>query len=148
MEKSKVVSPVRIFAPEGSKELGLILVVVWSVVTFALFLCLRANSFGFDLHGSVFVTAVLFQAVLGLMPILYVAALMKWSARQGWSFFMGLVILPVIYAELYFLPEDRAFREEVRRTNPVELSLNRAAPFSFATMSYDAEYGYWTYGWD
>ena len=76
MEKSKVVPPVRIFAPEGAKELGLIL------------------------------------------------------------------------AELYFLPEGRAFREEVRRMNPVELSLNRAAPFSFAIMTYGAKYGYWTYGWD
>lgn len=148
MKKAKVVPPVCIFVPDGSKELGLIIGLLWTACTLYLTFCMRANGFGFDLHWVAFVAAALIQAVFGFMPIMYAVVLMRWSARKGWSYFLSLVILPILFAEIYFLPEDWAFRAEVRETNAVELSRARATPFSFATMTYEEEDGYWTYGWD
>ena len=150
MKKAKVVPPVRTFVPDvpgGGKELGFILAILWATFTSGLFFCFRANGFGFHPTWPDFVFSTIFQVVFGLMPILYVVALMRWKARVGLSFFGGLVILPIVFSELYFLSEERDFREEVRQTNPTELAVERAAPFSFATMTYDDEYGYWTYGW-
>lgn len=152
MNKAKVVPPVRIFVtdvPAGGRELGFLIAASWAFFSFWLFFGLRASSFGFQLAWPHFVTSAIFQTVIGLMPILYAAAFMRWKARVGWSYFLSLVILPVVLAELYFLPEEGAFREQVRQTTPTELRVERAAPFGFATMTYDDEYGYWAYGlWD
>ena len=150
MKKAKVIPPVRTFVPDvppGGRELGFLLAVLWAMLTFTLFFGLRASSFGSELSWEAFLASAILQAVFGLMPILYAAALMRWRARVGLIYCLGLIVLPIVLPELYFLPEEKAFREQVLQTSPTELTVRRGAPFSFATMTYDDEYGYWGYGW-